>query len=78
MIKYILVFITMALTDYFWGIYIKSVTFGYPMRAAIYGAFIMLCGAFTAISYISDHWALIPAVIGGMLGTYLSVKYNKH
>lgn len=77
MIKYILVFFTMFLTDYFWGVYIKSVTYGYAFRAALFGALIMLCGAFTAISYISDHWALVPAVIGGMFGTYLSVKYNK-
>jgi hypothetical protein len=36
----------------------------------------MLCGAFTAISYIEDHWALIPATIGGMIGTYASAKYS--
>jgi hypothetical protein len=36
----------------------------------------MLCGAFTAISYIENHWALIPATIGGMIGTYISAKYG--
>jgi predicted branched-subunit amino acid permease len=67
----------MMITDYFWGVYIKSVANHQAIRASLFGALIMLCGAFTAISYISDHWALIPAVIGGMIGTYISVKYNK-
>jgi hypothetical protein len=77
MIQYTIVFFMMMITDYFWGVYIKSVANHQAIRASLFGALIMLCGAFTAISYISDHWALIPAVIGGMIGTYISVKYNK-
>lgn len=76
MINYILVFFTMMLTDYFWGVYIKAMAKHQAIKASIFGAFIMLCGAFTAISYISDHWALIPATLGGMIGTYLSAKYS--
>lgn len=73
---YILVFFTMMATDYFWGIYIKAMAKHQAIKASIFGAFIMLCGAFTAISYIENHWALIPATIGGMIGTYISAKYS--
>jgi uncharacterized membrane protein YfcA len=73
---YILVFFTMMSTDFFWGVYIKAMAKHQAITASIFGAFIMLCGAFTAISYIEDHWALIPATIGGMIGTYISAKYS--
>lgn len=73
---YILVFFIMMATDYFWGIYIKAMANSQAIKASIFGALIMLCGAFTAISYIEDHWALIPATIGGMIGTYASAKYS--
>ena len=77
MTQYIIVFFMMMITDYFWGAYIKSVANHQAIRSSLFGALIMLCGAFTAISYISNHWALIPAVLGGMIGTYISVKYSK-
>lgn len=77
MIQYILVFFMMMITDYFWGIYIKAVAQHREIKASLFGALIMICGAFTAISYIENHWALVPAVLGGMIGTYISVKYNK-
>jgi uncharacterized membrane protein YfcA len=46
------------------------------MKASIYSMFIMLSGAFTAINYIENHWMLIPAALGGAIGTYISAKYS--
>lgn len=73
---YILVFFTMIAVDYFWGVYIKAMANHQEMKAAIYSMFIMLSGAFTAINYIENHWMLIPAALGGFIGTYISAKYS--
>jgi hypothetical protein len=73
---YILVFFTMIAVDYFWGVYIKAMANHQAMKASIFSAFIMLSGAFTAINYIENHWMLIPAALGGAIGTYISAKYS--
>ena len=44
------------------------------LKASVAGALIMLAGAFTAIGYIEDHYLLIPAVLGGFIGTYVAAS----
>jgi hypothetical protein len=74
MIQYILVFLSMIFVDYVWGIYIKAMANHEALKASVAGALIMLAGAFTAIGYIEDHYLLIPAVLGGFIGTYVAAS----
>ena len=72
--QYILVFLSMIFVDYRWGIYMKAMANHEALKASVAGALIMLAGAFTAIGYIEDHYLLIPAVLGGFIGTYVAAS----
>ena len=73
---YIVIFIIDLLVAFAWGKCVKAVAENKPFIAAVYSSFITLSGAVTIISYNKNHWLLIPAIIGGAIGTYLSVKYK--
>ena len=72
--QYILVFLSMIFVDYVWGIYIKAMANHEALKASVAGALIMLAGAFTSIGYIEYHYLLIPAVLGGFIGTYVAAS----
>jgi len=71
------VFLSMILVDLAWAVYIRALAKDNVLTAAFYSLFIMLCGAFTSINYISNHWMLIPAAAGGFVGTLLCKKVEK-
>lgn len=76
-LKWIGVFISMLLVDVCWTKYFVMVTKHRPMPAAIWGSMILLLGAFTTINYIDDKMLLIPTFIGGSIGTYLTVEWER-
>jgi hypothetical protein len=45
--------------------------------AAVWGSLTLLFGAFNVVSYTHDHWAVVPAVAGAFVGTYVAVKRSK-
>lgn len=71
-IKIILVFFSYVVIDFLWSIYIKTVADHKMFKASVYSALIMLCGGFSVIEYVNNHWLLIPAAIGCFVGTYIS------
>lgn len=73
----VLVFLVDLVVAFAWTECIKSIGERKAFKSAIWAGFITLSGAFTIISYTSNNWLLIPAVLGGAIGTYLSVKYFK-
>lgn len=70
------IFLLTLVVDFAWSMYIKSLADNKHIRASGWAAFITLAGGLTVIGYTENHWLLIPAVIGGAIGTYLS-KYFK-
>lgn len=77
MILYALVFIVMAINDWVWSRYIAEVGAKRAARAAVWGSLTLLFGAFNVVSYTHDHWAVVPAVAGAFVGTYVAVKRSK-
>lgn len=75
--KWLAVFLAMAVTDYLYASWSAAVTSKLASPAAAYSAGIILCAAFTITEYVSDPWLVIPAAAGGALGTYLSVRRTK-
>ena len=73
---WLVVFLIMVAIDFAWAVYIKSLANGKHLKAALWSMFIAAAGGITVIGYIENHWLLIPAVIGGGIGTYCS-KYLK-
>jgi hypothetical protein len=75
-IQTIVVFFISILTDIVWGLYIRRANEGKAISAANMTVGIMAFGAINVISYIQNHWLLIPIVLGNWLGTYSIVKWD--
>lgn len=73
LLKFIGVMISMFLVDICWAKYFIYVGKHKPLQSASWGGLIMIFGAFTTINYVEDRTLLVAAVIGGFIGTYLTV-----
>jgi len=73
----IIVFLVTLVVDFAWSMYIKSLSNGNHLKAAGWSVFISLAGGITVISYTENNWLLIPSVVGGAIGTYLSKYFRK-
>jgi hypothetical protein len=74
-IKYIIIFIALLITDVIWAFYIRWSASGKAFRAAVMSILIYVIGAFTFAEFIKDQWVLIPAGLGCFIGTYVTIKY---
>lgn len=77
LLRCLVVFVTTAIVDWMWAKYIMHAAKRDAFRAASYGSLLMLGGAFVTISYMHDKLFLLPAIAGGFLGTYLTVRFSK-
>lgn len=75
-LKIALVFIATFILDWLWAAYIINTSTKNILKSCIYSALILLTGAFITMSYVEDKRMLIPALVGGVLGTYFCVKYE--
>lgn len=73
----IIVFFSTLMADFSWSMYIKLLSKNKDLKAACWSAFITLIGGITIIGYTANHWLIIPAIVGGFIGTYLSKYFNK-
>lgn len=55
--------------------YIYHVSKKHLNKATLFSGLVMLVSASLTISYVEDKWNLVPVVLGGMIGTYVSTKY---
>ncbi len=60
-----------------YSIYVKALAANKMLRAAIFGELVVICGAITTVNYVNNIIYLIPAVIGGFLGTLLTNRITK-
>jgi len=77
LIKAVLIFLAVVVSDIFWIFYIRRAAEGKAAQAAFFGAMIWVFGAFVVVGYVENQWYLIPAVFGALIGTYSAVKYDK-
>ena len=75
--KYISAFFIMLVVDYAWSVYIRSAAERKAVKASITSAVIFLSSSLLTIEFVEDRWILIPAMLGGIVGTYLSVSRGK-
>lgn len=76
-IKCLGVALSVFLVDVCWAKYFLYVAKHRPLPSAIWGSMIIVFAAFTTINYINDRFMLIPAFIGGFLGTYITILKEK-
>jgi hypothetical protein len=76
-IKYFLFFLLTLALDWSWAAYISAVSDKKVVKAVIFSAFIYLTGVITTLFTIEDHWIILPALLGTIIGTYVSVEFSK-
>ena len=67
-------FLLGALVDVLWAGYIRGVSRGAPMRAALFAGAITLVGSLGVLIYVRENWAVLPMALGASVGTWLAVK----
>ena len=65
--------IAIFMVDICWAKYFLHVAKHNPLSSASWGSFILVFGAFVTIEYVHDKTLIIPAFIGGFIGTYITV-----
>ena len=71
---YALVFISVALASFIWARYISSVSKQRRLKAALWDGLLIGVVAGYTIAYTTDPWNIIPAMLGGALGTFLGTE----
>lgn len=74
---WIIIFFLDMFISYTWATSIQTITNKKPLKSALWSSALSLAGAVSIISFTQNRWLIIPAIVGGAIGTYLSVKYNK-
>jgi len=76
-LQFITIIILVTLSDICWTMYFIKVGEKKSFAAASWSSIILLFGALTTINYVHDKTLIIAAAIGGFIGTFISVEYNK-
>lgn len=71
--KAALVFAATFWLDFVWARYTAAITARLKLRASALAGFIILLSGAAQISYVENHWLLIPAVIGAVAGTWVAI-----
>lgn len=70
-------FAALVVLDFAWARYNIACTEKKPNVAGLYAIVIYALGGLTVITYVEDHWTLVPATAGSFFGTWLSVFTHK-
>lgn len=75
--QHISVFLAAAFVDAIWTLYIVACAERAAFQASVWGGLIFIISASLTLSYISNHWFMLSAALGGMVGTYLTIRLKK-
>ncbi len=75
--QWVAVFGGMVILDFIWVGYVKALQVSTALRAGAWAGFMIVTSGFVQISYVSDHWLLIPAGLGAFVGTWSAVEARK-
>lgn len=73
MIEYAVTFFAVFFTDLIYIYFVKSIQRDHPFSAAWWSTVCTFTASVAVINYTTDHWALIPALLGAYLGTLLGM-----
>ena len=71
----IIVFFVAMLFDIVYAAYIIETGRGRAVRATLLSGLIFILSAVMTLAYVDDPFNLLFVVIGGMIGTYFTIKY---
>lgn len=76
MIEWLQVFFGLIIIDVLYAIYTKQVQRDNLFWSSLLATIIFVINAVVVISFVDNHWLLIPAGLGAFIGTYIGVKIN--
>ena len=77
MIEYAITFIAVFVTDLLYIYFVKSIQDDRPLAAAWWSMVVTFTASVAVINYTTDHWALIPALLGAFCGAYFGMWIKK-
>jgi hypothetical protein len=77
MSEYIITFFAIFLMDIFYTFYLKAVQNDHIIKASSWATVVFLFACTAVINYTTNHWLIIPALIGAFCGTYVGMFLRK-
>jgi hypothetical protein len=76
-LPFVVVFFATLACDFAWTKYNLHSAAKNAHRAAAWSSAIIAFGTINVISYTTNHWLVIPALLGAYVGTYLAIWWEK-
>lgn len=78
LLEILLVFVVTFFSDVLWTLFIRHTAKGNALVSASTGAAIYVFNGLAVIVYVGNPYMLIPAAIGGFIGSYITVIIDKN
>jgi hypothetical protein len=75
--NYVLVFVAVFSTDYIYTQYLKSVQHNRTLSSCLWATAVTFTGSIAIIEYTTNHWLLIPALLGAFFGTLVGMLIKR-
>ncbi len=76
-ITFLLVMGCMVLADICWVYYFIKIDERKSIQVGFWGSIIYVFSAVSILNYTHNNYYIVAAVLGALLGTYISVEYKK-
>ena len=77
MIEWLIAFMSIFCLDIVYTYYLKSVECNQALKASLWSVACYLLGSIAIVSYTTNHWLILPAVLGAFCGTFVGMKIRK-
>jgi hypothetical protein len=73
MLDYVVTFFAVFATDLIYVYFVRSIQNNQPLQAGLWSVVVTFTASVAVINYTTDHWALIPALLGAFAGTWIGM-----
>ena len=73
MFEYITTFFALFLLDIVYTYYLRCIATDNVLGASFWSVACYILGSVAVINYTTNHWLMIPAVVGAFCGTYVGM-----
>ena len=77
MIDFVTTFFAIFFLDVVYTYYLRCITDNNVLGASFWSVACYILGSIAVINYTTNHWLLIPAMVGAFCGTYVGMKIKK-
>jgi hypothetical protein len=75
--EYVVTFFAIFLLDVVYTYYLRCVANHNVLGASIWSVACYVLGSVAVINYTTNHWLMIPAIIGAFCGTFVGMNLRK-